>query len=129
MPQPMTAPTLADAIAQYGPDAYLLTIANDGPHTSFVSVDLKGNVIACAVGKSAARNIASKPNVSLFWPPRELGAYALVVNGTAKKYGETDGATRVEITLTKSVLHRPGPRLSDSVESCTSDCRRLVRPA
>ena len=50
---------------------------------SLVSVDLKGNVIACAIGKSAARNIASKPNLSLFWPPREPGGYALVVNGTA----------------------------------------------
>ena len=69
----MPAPTLAEAIAQYGRDAYLLTVASDGPHTSFVSVDLKGNVISCAVGKSAARNIASVPNVSLFWPPREPG--------------------------------------------------------
>ena len=42
----MSAPTLAEAVAQFGRDAYLLTIANDGPHTSFVSVDLKGNVIA-----------------------------------------------------------------------------------
>ena len=37
----MSAPTLAEAVAQYGRDAYLLTIANDSPHTSFVSVDLK----------------------------------------------------------------------------------------
>ena len=75
----MPAPTLAETIAQYGHDAYLLTIANDGPHTSFGSVDLKGNVIACAIGKSAARNIASKPNVSLFWPPKEPGGYAGLV--------------------------------------------------
>jgi hypothetical protein len=124
----MPAPTLANAIAQYGPDAYLLTIANDAPHTSFVSVDLKGNVIACAVGKTAARNITSKPNVSLFWPPREPGGYALVVNGTATKHQEMGGVTRVEITLTKSVLHRPGPRPSDSDGTCESDCRRVVRP-
>jgi hypothetical protein len=84
----MPAPTLANAIAQYGPDAYLLTIADDAPHTGFVSVDLKGNVIAYAVGKTAARNITSKPNVSLFWPPREPGGYALVVNGTATKHQE-----------------------------------------
>jgi hypothetical protein len=124
----MPAPTLADAIAQYGPDAYLLTIANDGPHTSFVSVDLKGNVIACAVGKSAAGNITSKPNVSLFWPPRESGGYALVVNGSATKHLETDGVTRVEITLTKSVLHRPGPKPSDGDGLCALDCRRVIRP-
>src|SRR5215468_5011236 len=109
----MPAATLAEAVAQYGRDAYLLTVANDGPHTSFVSVDLKGNVIACAVGKSAARNIASKPNVSLFWPPREPGGYALVVNGTATGRREPSGLTRVEITLTKSVIHRAGPKPPD----------------
>jgi hypothetical protein len=107
-------PTLDEAVARYGRDAYLLTIADDGPHTSFVSVDLKGNVIACAVGKSAAKNIASKPNVSLFWPPREPGGYALVVNGTAIGRREPSGVTRAEITLTKSVLHRPGPKPPDS---------------
>jgi hypothetical protein len=69
----MPTPTLAEALSQYGRDAYLLTIADDGPHTSFVSVDLKGNVIACAIGKTAARNIASKSNVSLFWAPWGAG--------------------------------------------------------
>jgi hypothetical protein len=125
----MPAPTLAEAIAQYGRDAYLLTVASDGPHTSFVSVELKGNVISCAVGKSAAGNIASVPNVSLFWPPRELGGYALVVNGTATGRREASGVTRAEITLTKSVLHRAGPKPPDSDGPCTSDCQRIARPA
>jgi hypothetical protein len=115
-------------VAQYGRDAYLLPIANDGPHTSFVSVDLKGNVIACAIGKSAARNIASKPNVSLFWPPREPGGYALVLNGTATGWHEPSGLTRAEITLTKSVLHRAGPKPPHSDGPCPSDCRRIARP-
>jgi hypothetical protein len=67
------SPTLAEAVAQYGRDAYLLTIADNGPHTSFVSVDLKGNVVACAIGKSAARNMASVPNVSLFLAAKGAG--------------------------------------------------------
>jgi hypothetical protein len=49
----MPALTLAEAVAQYGRDAYLLTIANDGPHTSFVSVNLKGNAIECAGTKAS----------------------------------------------------------------------------
>jgi hypothetical protein len=117
---------LPEAVAQYGRNAYLLTIANDGPHTSFVSVDLKGNVIACAIGKSAARNIASVPNVSLFWPPREPGGYALVVNGAATGRREPSGVTRAEIALTKSVLHRAGPKPSDSDGPCPSDCRLIA---
>jgi hypothetical protein len=125
----MPAPTLAETVAQYGRDAYLLTVAHDGPHTSFVSVDLKDNVIRCAIGKSAARNIASVPHVSLFWPPREAGGYALVVNGTATGRRGPSGVTRAEITLTKSVLHRPGPKPPDSDGPCSSDCRRIARPA
>jgi hypothetical protein len=124
----MPAPTLAEAVAHYGRSAYLLTIANDGPHTSFVSVDLKGNVITCTIGKSAARNIASEPNVSLFWPPREPGGYALILNGTATGQRELSGVTRAEITLTKSVLHRAGPKPPDSDGPCLSDCRRIARP-
>ena len=67
----MSVPTFTWAIAQYGRDAYLLTIADDGPHTSLCRVGLKGSLVARVIGKSVARNIASNPNVSLFWPPRE----------------------------------------------------------
>ena len=84
---------------------------------------LQGNVIGCAIGRSAARNIASKPNVSLFWPPREPGGYALVVNGTAIGRREPSGVTKAEITLTKSVLHRAGPKPPGSDGPCPSDCR------
>ena len=61
--------TLAEAISHYGHEAYLLTVATDGPHTSNVTVELRGSRIDCNVGKSAAKNIAREPNVSLFWPP------------------------------------------------------------
>jgi hypothetical protein len=125
----MSSPTLAEAIAQYGREAYLLTIADDGPHTSFVTVHLRANVIACAVGKSAVRNIATEPNVSLFWPPRESGGYALVVNGMAIGRPEPSGVMMAEITLTKSVLHRPGPKPPDGEGLCSSDCRRVAMPA
>lgn len=124
----MPAPTLAEMIAEYGRDAYLLTISPDGPHTSFVSVNLAGNVIDCAVGKSAARNIAEGPCVSLFWPPREPGGYALIVNGTAAGRREASGVPTASISITKSVLHRAGPKPDDSDGPCPSDCRRVARP-
>jgi hypothetical protein len=94
-----------------------------------VSVDLHGNVIGCAIGASAARNIASEPKVSLFWPPREAGGYAMIVNGTAAGRREPTGMTIAEITMTKSVFHRPGPKPADSDGPCASDCRRIARQA
>ena len=63
--------TLAEAISHYGQDAGLLTVAPDGPHTSHVTIQLRGSSIGCAVGAAAAKNIAIEPNVSLFWPPTE----------------------------------------------------------
>ena len=119
--------TLADAISHYGREAYLLSVAKDGPHTSHVTIELRGGSIACAVGASAANNIASQPNVSLFWPPAEPGGYALIINGAAAGERRPAGVTMAEITLTKSVLHRPGPRPDDSDGPCASDCRRLAR--
>lgn len=125
----MPDPTLADAIAEFGRDAYLLTVSKTGPHTSLVSVDLHDNTIGCPVGASAARNIASEPNVSLFWPPREPGGYAMIVNGIATGSVRPNGVTVAEISLTKSVLHRPGPKPEDGDGPCASDCRRIARPA
>ena len=49
--------TLAEAISHYGHEAYLLTVAQDGPHTSHVTIELRGSSIGCAVGASTARNI------------------------------------------------------------------------
>lgn len=118
--------TLAEAVSHYGPEAYLLTVAKDGPHTSNVTIEFREGGICCNVGASAARNIAVEPHISLFWPPTEPGGYALIVNGTAA--GEhRQGVTTAEITLTKSVLHRPGPKPDGSDGPCASDCRRLTR--
>lgn len=119
--------TLAEAISHYGREAYLLTVAKDGPHTSHVSIELRDGRIGCMLGTSAATNIAHESHVSLFWPPREPGGYALIVNGTAASEHQTMGVARTEITLTKSVLHRPGPKAADSDGPCASDCRRLTR--
>ena len=121
----MPAITLSDAISRYGREAYLLTIGK-GPHTSNVSIDLRNGVICCAIGPSAAKNIAREPNVSLFWPPNESGGYAMIVNGIATGTAQPNGAVRAEISLTKSVLHRPGPKPADSDGPCASDCRRIV---
>jgi hypothetical protein len=119
--------TLAEAISTYGREAYLLTVAKDGPHTSNVTIELRGSRISCNLGASAAKNIAREPNVSLFWPPTEPGGYALIVNGTAASEHRLTGVTKAEITVTKSVLHRPGPKPDDGDGPCASDCRGLTR--
>ena len=41
--------TLAEAISHYGYEAYLLTAATDGPHTSNVTIALRGESIRCSL--------------------------------------------------------------------------------
>lgn len=118
--------TLAEAISHYGRDAYLLTVAQDGPHTSQVTLELQDGSIGCALGASAARNIACEPNVSLFWPPTEPGGYALIVNGVAAGERRATGVIMAEITVTKSVLHRSGPSPDANNGPCANDCQRLT---
>lgn len=124
----MTAPTLAEMVAQYGGDAYLLSIANDGPHMSFVSVSLDGSILRCALGKSAAKNIAGVPEVSLFWPPMEAGGYALIVNGKALPQHGQSSTPIAAIAPTKGVLHRAGAKPPGGDGPCASDCRRVTLP-
>jgi hypothetical protein len=118
--------TLVEAISHYGHDAYLLTVAQDGPHVGQVTIELRDGSIGCALGPSAARNIAGEPKVSLFWPPVEPDGYALIVNGMAAGERQATGVIMADITLTKSVPHRSGlsPEASDG--PCKSDCRRLT---
>jgi hypothetical protein len=122
----MAIRTLVEAISHYGRDAYLLTVARDGPHTSHVSIELRDGTIGCALGKSAAGNIARESHISLFWPPMEAGGYALIVNGLATCEQRVTGAMMAEITLTKSVLHRSGPKSDVNDGLCENDCRRLT---
>lgn len=116
--------TLYEAIAQYGADAYLLTMSADGPHTSHVSVVQEGDRLQCALSKSAARNIEGQPSVSLLWPPIEKGGYSIVINAKATKAkGHTIPVAT--LALTKAVFHRAGVRSEPGFGVCPSDCKTI----
>lgn len=117
--------SLESALKDFGQDAYLITVGDDGPHTSNVTVALQEGDITCALGNSAQTNIAKQANVSLFWPPFEAGGYGIVLNGRATLNKGKDGMPNATIALTKAVFHRPGPRPAGSVGPCKSDCRPL----
>ena len=61
--------TLAEAISHYGRHAYLLTVAQDGPHTSHVTIELRSGSIGCAVGESAGGNIARAQRIVVLATP------------------------------------------------------------
>lgn len=122
----MSEPMLKTALKEYGPNAYLITVGDDGPHTSSVTVKLTGTVINCALGRSAQKNIIAQPNVSLFWPPLQSGGYGIIVNGTAELAKDSNGDAHATIAVTKSVFHRSGMKQENGVGACQSDCIALL---
>ncbi len=123
----MTETTLENALNDYGLDAYLITVGDDGPHTSSVTIELKGAALNCSLGRSAQKNIVAQPNVSLFWPPLQSGGYGIIVNGKAEIAKGPEGVANASISPSKSVFHRPGEKQKDGVGPCQSDCIALKR--
>jgi hypothetical protein len=100
---------LAGEVGRRGP-GYLLTTTEGGrPHVMQLRFEIDGSRFTTAVGRSAARNIAAEPEVTLLWPPfddcehPELAGYSLIVDAVASLNGE--GSAVLEPT--SAVLHRP----------------------
>ncbi|HET9729672.1 MAG TPA: pyridoxamine 5'-phosphate oxidase family protein [Acidimicrobiia bacterium] len=96
---------LAQTASGQMPFAYLLTVTDDGTaHAIATSPTIDDNVITCDAGKTSCANAASRPRVSLLWPPVDPNDYSLIVDGDAR----VDGST-VRIAPTRAVRHRPAP--------------------
>jgi len=118
--------TLRAAMERYGDRPFLLTVGEDGPHTSHTRVTLGGNGLTCALSKSAARNVRVRPSVSFLWPAIEAGGYAIIVNGTVRQVAQGAPEPVASIELTKAVFHRPGEPQPGRESTCTSDCRPIA---
>ena len=71
-------------------------------------------------------NATARPNVSLLWPPNELGGYSLIVDGdVTHTEGTGNGDNVVVVRPSRAVLHRPadGPAPADG---CGADCVPLL---
>src|SRR4051812_21710497 len=103
---PVRLDQLRAAIAERGPNAYLLTVSDDGrAHAVHGAVRWEGDALAMDVGKRSAANAQSRSAVSLLYPVRADGDYSLIVDGAAMVMVGDDGA-RVLITPSRAVLHR-----------------------
>ena len=119
--------TIAEALREYGNTPYVLTVGDDGPHTSHSTVSLApdGASLTGPLSKSAAKNVGNQPAMSLFWPPREAGGYGIIMNGLAEVIATEGPAPVASIALTKAVFHRPGTPGPGHEGPCTSDCRPI----
>lgn len=112
-------PRLAEALADFD-YAFLVTVGDGGtPHTVMVDPVLTDGIFEVgAVGDRTSANVAQHPDVTLLWPPRQSGGYALMVDGRAEP-----SAAGLRVVPAKALLHRRAAPGSPAAESgCLHDC-------
>jgi hypothetical protein len=122
MSVPVDLGDLAAAMQRYG-WAYLLTVNDDDrPHSVAVSPAWDGDELVVAGGRRTTTNVATRPKVSLCFPPADPDDYSLIV--------DADGAVtagEIRLSPTAAVLHRPPtPGAPASPTGCASDCRPVT---
>jgi hypothetical protein len=94
-----------DRIAEYGPHAFLVTVAEDGsPHVVSVVVGVGGGRLVMAAGNRSRANLARSGAATLLWAPPAGGAYSLIVDGTHDPAASDEQA--IAIAVVSGVLHR-----------------------
>jgi hypothetical protein len=94
---------LAEEVARRGAGYLLTATAGSRPHVMHLRLSVDGAELRGGIGRSASRNIAVQPAVTLLWPPDEEGGLSLIVDGIAT----LDGDGVVVVTASSAVLHRP----------------------
>lgn len=102
-----------------GPGAYVVTVSSDGrPHTVYTVTAWERGDLVAEVGATTAANAQERSHVSLLFAVRDPSDYSLIVDGVARV--ETTSTTRLRVTPTRAVLHRPGTPATPT--ACGSDC-------
>jgi hypothetical protein len=92
--------TLASAIADHGPLAYVLSTGRDRPHVLHTAVELVDGRLTCPSSATLARNLAADAGVTVLWPPPSPGAMSLLVDAVAHCEDE-----RVVMEPVSAILH------------------------
>jgi len=125
---PVPLERLRAAVAERTPNAYVLTVSDDGrPHAVHAPVCWEGDVLAAEVGRRSVANATARPAISLLFPVRVDGEYSLIVDGIAAVVSDGNGQ-RLLVTPTRAVLHRPAPAPDPTTSSCGADCVPLFPP-
>lgn len=128
MSVPVSPEDLGATASRYGQGAFLLTDGEDHrPHITHVEVGIEAAVVDCEVGRTAARNVATNPKVSLLWAPFEPEGHSLIADGDAVVETNDKGG-RVSVSVSRAVLHRPLPAARTATSECESDCVELELP-
>jgi hypothetical protein len=108
--------------------AYLVTVDDDyRVHTVTVEPELRGGVMDVGlIGGRTRKNVESRSDVTLLWPPSEPGGYSLIVDGradVAEVADRDDGTASLRVVPTRALLHRNAdPNTPGSATGCLHDC-------
>lgn len=106
---------------------YLITVgANGAPKVVTAEpVVLAGAVVVAAAGRGSLANVASRPSVTLVFPPREERGFTLLVDGTATPEGDDLRIDPISAVLHRPAAHSDGPPapVSAAATGCGNDCR------
>ena len=117
-------PRLAAALVDYR-FAYLVTVDDDyRVHTVTVEPVLRDGVMAVGlIAGRTRRNIETRSEVTLLWPPSEAGGYSLIVDGRGALTETGDDTARLEVVPTRALLHRNAdPSTPGPTAGCLHDC-------
>ena len=99
---PVPLPDLGSTLVSY-PWGYLVTVGDDmRAHSLAVPTSFDGTSLRVAGGRTARRNIATRPEVTMVVPHPAAGEYSLIVDGVASLDGDD-----VVVVPSHAVLHRP----------------------
>ena len=124
---------LAAALPDY-PFAYLITVDDDyRAHTVTVEPELREGVMDVGlIGGRTRKNVESRSDVTLLWPPGEPGGYSLIVDGRAEVAEATDSnddTAALRVVPTRALLHRNAdPDTPGSAKGCLHDCVVFSEP-
>lgn len=120
---PVDLEALRDEVAAHERPAYVVTAGDAGsPHLVSTYLRWSDGAFVAGCGGTTARNIASRPEVSVVVPPNDPGGYSLIFDATG---AVVEGEERtVRLTPVRAVLHRPAAGDGDA-GGCGHDCAPL----
>ena len=97
---------LADVVAELAPDAFVITVGDDGrPKIMHVLVRIEQGELVATVGRGTAANVDAGCAVTLMFAPTESGAMSLIVDGRGRVVPDTD-PPEISVAATGAVWHR-----------------------
>ena len=103
---------------KYGMSAYLLTVnENITTHIANQTFSIVNSKLECPLSRSAERNVALHPKVSILWPAYEIDGYSMIVDGYCSR-----SQNLLIIEPVSAVLHRPAQNKLDDNRTREDNC-------